>query len=206
MKKVFLLLLVFLILGGGAYLIYDRIVTRHRSKDMAVLSVNTPYADAGVFIEDKYLGPTPYFSDSLTPGDVSLRVGDYVGKVTLIPGALTVVNQDLGPAGFTGGEVIWLTESQGEKSLAMISSIEGATVMVDGGKVGETPLRLSDLAEGEHTLLVSKEDYLQREVKVTLQPDYKLNVSIELMRNPLPKDVKKMDLSGEKLTVYDFTT
>lgn len=205
MKKLLILFVGLFLVSGIGYLIYHRLLVQNKSEGKAVLSVNAPFSDAGVFIDDVYLGPTPYFSDSLSSGEVSLRVGDWVGKVVLTPGALTVVNQDLGPDGFSGGEIIWLTETQGETGLAIISSLGGVNVSVDGNTLGETPLKISTLDEGEHQLVLSKEGYLERSLTVRLQDNYTVNVNVELFLKPLAQEIKEHSLSTERVTLFDFS-
>lgn len=194
------------LLTGGAYLIYDGVYLRRSAAEYAVLSVYTPYEDAGVFIEGEYAGPTPFFADDLAPGDKDVRVGDWVSKITLTAGTLTVVNQDLGPGVFTGGDVVWLEKTDGETSLVVISDPDGASVSVDNEDVGKTPVRLSDFDVGEHRVVVTKDGYTKRDIRVTTQDGYKLNLSSSMMLNPLPTDVTSIDVSVEALKVYDFST
>ncbi len=206
MRRIIFVLLSLVLLLSGAYLIYNNLYVKKNQKDYASLSVNTPYADAGVFFGEEYLGPTPFYRDDLAAGNVELRVGDWAGTINLPPNTLTVVNQDLGPALYTGGDIIWPEKTPGEISVAFISEPDGAFVKIDGEDKGETPLRVSDISLGEHKVEITKKGYVDREVRIRLQEDCKLNVSSNLMKSPLPEEIKLMETAVENLTWYDFRT
>ena len=149
MKNLIFIVISVILVAGGAYLAYQGIYLKRRGGNFSVLSVDTPFTEAGVFVDDEFLGPTHVFRDDLKPGTKTIRVGNWVQKVTLSPGAQTVIRQDLGPNDtFTGGEIIWLEEADGATSLAIISAPDGAEVRFDGGKIGETPLVSSELYPG----------------------------------------------------------
>ena len=195
-----------LFLVTGSYIAISVFLSSKTTAPKAVLSVNAPYVDSGVYLNDKYIGPTPLFKDDVDPGEVTLRVGNFTQKITLTGGALTAVNQDLGPGKFSGGEVIWFTKENNETAMTVISNPIGVDVILDGNKIGITPFRSSQLTAAEHTLVLSKSGYVTREIKIILQNNYLLNVSANLMKRPLPESVTILPTTNTKLKLLNYSS
>jgi hypothetical protein len=206
MRKVIFIFLSVVLLTGGAYLIYTGYYLKRNLSQNAVLSVNTPYVDAGVFLDGEYLGPTPFFKDDLKPGDHDLRVGEWVDRITLTRGALTAANLDLGPGVFSGSDLIWLSLSEEDTSLRVISNVDGVEVRIDGDLAGETPLKIGDVSNQEYLLELQKEGYVGRTIRVKVQNGYALNVSSQMMLNPLPETISLIDVGSAQLTLKDFSS
>jgi len=64
--------------------------------------------------------------------------------------------------------------------LDLSSNLPGVQVLQNGVLIGSIPLRRDDLGSGETTLLVRKEGYLPRQLKITLKPDQVFKETVSL--------------------------
>lgn len=185
-QAIFLILIfisvVVLILRFGSKPLADLLGLKERS---GIRIEAAPPGD--VLIDGQNVGKTPYQSDQLTVGEhlVELKatrdggqVLNWQGKVTLNPGAVTVVNRELAESvASSSGEVISLEKGEGA---ILISTPEGAEVSVDGKVVGNTPLRVDQLSAGEHVFLVGRTGYLKRSIKAASVDGYRLTIVVDL--------------------------
>ncbi|MDO8498507.1 MAG: PEGA domain-containing protein [bacterium] len=137
---------------------------------------------ATVFINGKEVGQTPFEDDNLQVREyqVSLVKNEMVwqGTVKLNKGTLSVANRELGEtAAFSSGEVLTLESGKG---ITVTSLPEGVKVEIDGKDYGQTPVSLTDLAVGDHNLLLSKDGYLQRSIRATLPAGLQLHLDVDL--------------------------
>jgi uncharacterized protein YgiM (DUF1202 family) len=143
-----------------------------------------------VIINGEAVGETPYQNENLNVGEflVELKPDQqdasasaytpWKGYVKLNPGTLTVVNRELtATQAGSSGEVITLEKGTGA---TIISTPTEAEVFIDGQSRGRTPIALSDLASGEHQFLISKENYLKRNIRATIVGNYTLNIAVDL--------------------------
>ena len=167
-----------------------RVLGREGSEPDAALSINLAGAPEEVWIENEPRGTTPFYSDTLEPGEVQVRIASWSARLTLTPGALTAVNLDIGR--FTREEIFWLEESS-ETRISVVSDPEGAEVRLDGRGQGITPLYLP-VTPGSYTLEVSQEGYEGASLKVQAQPGYKLNAWFKLRPKLVPESPQEIDL------------
>lgn len=120
------------------------------------------YPTARVFINNREVGTTPYRNNTLKPGELELRLesdkGNWAKKIRLEDGANTVVNREIGGDGELGGGYVLYFESTGDRENAgvMISSNpDRATVAIDDEIKGYTPVRITNVGEGDRKLTIS---------------------------------------------------
>lgn len=65
-------------------------------------------------------------------------------------------------------------------SLTVISSPGGADLFLDGQKVGATPIKLTDVLVGEHTLTLSKELFQTKELRIRVEKGEDNRVQVQL--------------------------
>ena len=144
--------------------------------------------EATVFLNNEEKGQAPFQDDNLKPGDylIALRNSNatdsgsllWEGYAQLNEGTLTIVIRDIGDKKeASSGEIISLDEGEGA---LITSSPSGAEVFVDGEMKGRTPLNLSDLVEGEHQFIISKENFLKRSIRSKVINGLRLNLSVDL--------------------------
>ena len=174
----------------------------------AALSINLAGVPQEVLIENKLCGTTPFYSDTLEPGEIQVRIASWSARLTLTPGALTAVNLDLGQ--FTKEEIFWLEKSE-ESRISVISKPEGAEVRLDGRSQGATPLYVP-ATPGSYALEVSREGYESAQLTVQAQQGYKLNAWFRLRPELVPESPSEIDFyewgwqgRKEAATLFDYS-
>lgn len=142
----------------------------------------TSIPQAKVFLDDKEAGTTPYQNETLKPKEYLVRLsspdGLWQGKVSVKGGTLAVVNRELSSqTASSSGEVLTLTSGKGA---VVVSNPSQAALQVDGKNYGKTPLSISDLASGEHTFLLSHDNYLKRSIRAFIPANLVLNLVVDL--------------------------
>ena len=116
----------------------------------AALSVTSDPSGATVFLGGREQGITPLHAVNIAPGKYQLKVTlpgyrDALKKVTMVRGRTTSANVKLAPIPVGG--------------LSVASVPDGATVLLNGGEKGVTPLSLSNIAAKRYTLQLTKAGY-----------------------------------------------
>lgn len=156
----------------------------------SAVGINKPAAlqvtskpEASVFLDNKHVGKTPFFSDQLKAGKHSLKItvseASFVDEVNLNQSTLTVVNRDLAP-NFLAQAGETLTLMPGKQGLFIISMPVGAALTIDGKHAGETPLLLGDITQGDHKVQVAKDGYVSREFVIKTTSKYQLVAQVSL--------------------------
>lgn len=150
-------------------------------KQTSGISVFSTPSDATVFLNERKVGKTPFEDKGLEVGDYVVRLekeqASWQGRVKLTSGTVTVVNRDIASdSASSAGEILNLARGKG---LTIISSPTDADIEIDGKAYGKTPVSLN-IGVGEHTILVSHDNYLKRSIKVNLSENFNLTVSIDL--------------------------
>lgn len=145
------------------------------------LSILSEPQDATVYLNGKEVGKTPYEDKNLDTKDYTIRLdkegASWQGKVGLTPGTVSVINRSLAyDLASSAGEILTLDRGKG---LTVISNPTEADIEIDGKSYGKTPVTI-DIAGGEHTILVSRANYLKRSIRANLPVNYNLVVSVDL--------------------------
>lgn len=168
-------------------------------KQSSGISLLSEPTEAVVFLNEKEVGKTPFEDKNLAAGEYVVRLvkdkAVWQGRVKLTPGTVTVINRDLAedPAS-SAGETLTLTRGKG---LTIISNPNGATVEIDGKEYGVAPLT-ENVEIGQHTLLLSHTNYLNRSIRVDLPNNFNLTVSVNLA-------LSEVDLSTTATPVITIT-
>ncbi|OGG04960.1 hypothetical protein A2Z33_06740 [Candidatus Gottesmanbacteria bacterium RBG_16_52_11] len=184
-KVIFLVALIGLVaIGVGVF----RMV-RTSAPKQGVLKVNSEPA-ASIFIDDRVIGKTPYeehigegeYNVKLVPDATTTQLATWQGKVQIYGNLLTFVNASLGETDFsTAVDILWLEKTKTKNSeLTVLTSPDGAAVSVDTQGAGSTPLTLSDITVGDHTVSVDSPGFLPRSLKVKTTAGYRLVASIKM--------------------------
>ncbi len=67
--------------------------------------------------------------------------------------------------------------------LTVITTPEGARILIDNKPVGESPVTVSDLADGAHTVTASLDGYATATRTINLEPDINDSVDFSLVKN-----------------------
>lgn len=150
-------------------------------KQKSGISIFTMPDGATVFLDGKEVGKTPFEDKNLEVRlyDISLnKDGAYwQGKIKLNGGTLSSISRDLAKdQASSAGEILTLDRGKG---LTVISNPSGAEVEVDGKSYGKTPTTIN-ISTGEHTIVVSHGNYLNRSIKANLPDNFNLTISVDL--------------------------
>lgn len=184
-KVVFFLVIIgiLLIIGGVIKLLATR---APREGELRVDASST----VSVFLDNKHIGRTP-LREKVTAGEYTIRlvadsttdtIAPWQAKISIGANLLTFVNAVLSDSELSSAvDVLWLEKSVvGKPELSVVTNPDGASVVLDDVTKGITPLTISDMTVGDHTLTVTSPGFLTRTMKVKLTSGYKLIASMKL--------------------------
>ncbi|MBI2011430.1 PEGA domain-containing protein [Candidatus Daviesbacteria bacterium] len=156
--------------------------------------------ESSVLVNNQELGKTPLQKEDYTPGEYLITIkndkGSWQGYVKLTSGTLTVVNREINENNAkSSGEIIGLEEGEGA---IIISTPQGATLEIDGKLYGKTPIKIDNLAQGEHTFLISHNNFLKRSIRIAKTLGYALNLKVDLA-------ISEADLTAITSSPVDLT-
>ena len=171
-------------------------VIRSRAPKQGELKVESQ-PSASVFLDDKHIGRTPIGKTSykVNPGEYTLKITPDTGAVTLAnfqekiiitPNTLTYVDVILSESELTTSSyVLGLEKMTGKKSeLSVVSTPDGANILLDDEPKGVSPLVISDLTPGDHTLSLVSRGFITRTIKIKLNAGYRLIAAVRLALAP----------------------
>jgi len=189
----------YLVFAGlvGVLVIIGLIVLKFFGSKPAGLSIETNIPST-VYLDGKQVGITPFDGNAaagdgmllkLVPQEAKYKGYVFETKLNLISGIKTVVRENLGPTdGETSGEVVSLQKSSSDDlAVSVVSNPDAAQITVDGVSKGFTPIRVGNLSNGEHTVLVSLDRYGSRSFLVKTVPGFMVTVLVKL--NVVKKEV-----------------
>lgn len=184
-KAIFLVifLVVILIIFGAVRLLGSRAPKEGELRVDATPTVS-------VFLDNKHIGRTP-LREKVTAGEYTIRlvaesstgeVAPWQAKISVGTNLLTYINAVLSESELSSAvDVLWLEKSvAGKPELSVITNPDGASVVLDDVTKGITPLTISDVVAGDHSLTVTSPGFLTRTMKVKLTSGYKLISSMKL--------------------------
>ncbi len=214
MKKHFIALIIFFIFAS--IFLGFRVFGMWEKTNRAGLVVTTPGQTHTVLINNKPVGETPYSGNNLTPGEVTLGIDNFSTQINLEAGTETVIRRTICSADkFSFGDSVWLEKSAGPAMLSILAEPEETEVLIDGESKGFTPLALSEIAVGTHTVELKKDGYRPTIIDLNITPGYRTYLSSNLMLFPFDVHLKKdnphkisliKSLSNSAFKVYDFST
>ncbi len=187
MKRKLAFLLALLVVLALAILVVRFLSSRSpKLGELRVDSVPT----VSIFLDSKHMGRTP-FRDKVQAGEYTLKLvtensleqaASWQGKITIGHNLLTYINATLSDSELTSAvDVLWLEKISSKQSeLSVVTNPDGATVMVDEQTKGVTPLVVSDVPPGDHTVSIASPGFLPRTLRVKTTPGYKLIASMKL--------------------------
>lgn len=150
-------------------------------KQTSGISILSDPTEAIVFLDGKEVGKTPFESTNLEVKEYTVKLekdkASWQGKLKLNTGTVVVIKRDIASdSASSAGEILSLNRGKG---ITIISNPSDAAVEIDGRIIGNTPIT-ADVATGEHTILVSHTNYLNRSIKADLPVNFNLTVSVDL--------------------------
>lgn len=150
-------------------------------KPKSGISIFSTPSEASVILDGQEVGKTPFEDKDLEVREYTVKIekdsSTWQGNVKLTSGTMTIINRDLAKdQASASGEILTLDRGRG---MTIISHPAGAEVEIDGKIYGKTPISVN-LDTGEHTILLSYQNYLKRSIKASLPKDFNLTVSVDL--------------------------
>jgi len=161
------------------------------NQKQAALQINTA-PTANVFIDGKLLGKTPYNSSELKAGEVTIKLipestteafTSWEGKIKLTGGVLTLIDRELAASEINASGQILSLEKSKDKNAALISIVtepDGVLVKIDGETKGFSPLNIESIPAGDHEIILSKDGYSDKSLRVKNVLAYRLIVNAKL--------------------------
>lgn len=187
-KKFFYLLVVLLLVlvGLGLKIFWSR------SEAQAAVRIDS-FPRSTVFINGKEVGQTPFIDEKIVAGEYAIKLvpkvqsGDtlmpWQTKIKLFEGTLTYLSRDIAPTEEqSAGQILMLERLASGKSaeLAVVSSPDGAKILVDGLDKGKAPLVLRNVSAGDHDITISADGYSDQKVFGKVVAGFRLNVIVKL--------------------------
>ncbi len=190
-KKFFIVVLVFILVGGFLFLIISGL----GKPKLAGLMVQSNSVSS-IFLDGKKVGVTPY-NGTFNSGEVAIQIENYQAKINLEAGIKTVIerakiNLEAGiktvierdfdiSKNSSSGEIISFEKIGGsETSLAVVTDPDSAVVNLDNISRGAAPLKIDGLTAGTHSLSISINGYTTRNFSINLIAGYKLIAAVDL--------------------------
>lgn len=147
------------------------------------------YPTAKVYIDGKEMGMTPYKNNSLTPGEVEIKLltgeSEWIKKIHLENGANTVIDREFGKTDEDSGGYILYFESTGDSKrsgLLISSQPDRAAIYLDDEIKGYSPMRIEDVGGGDKKVRVSYPGYKSISSYVKFINGYQLVVEADLAK------------------------
>src|SRR5260221_1050135 len=175
-KKFFIVVLVFILVGGFLFLIISGL----GKPKLAGLMVQSNSVSS-IFLDGKKVGVTPY-NGTFNSGEVAIQIESYQAKINLEAGIKTVIERDFDISkNSSSGEIISFEKIGGsETSLAVVTDPDSAVVNLDNISRGAAPLKVDGLTAGTHSLSISINGYTTRNFSINLIAGYKLIAAVDL--------------------------
>jgi hypothetical protein len=189
MKKI-LFIITPILLAIAIFVIIFIIVTKNTSKG-ALQVTSGPISK--VYLDNKLVGQTPLckceVNDMIAAGIHSVRLVPLEGnlepfeeKITITPSVLTVVDRTFGPGASSQGSVISLMPISDKKDaqLVVVSFPSKSQIFLDSNPAGMSPLLLKNLTVSDHEILLTKDGYKDKTLKIRTVLGYKLEALVFL--------------------------
>lgn len=187
MKRKFGFLLLFLGLVAGVIGVVKLLSGRSASLGELRIESTPP---ASVFLDNKHLGRTPYkdkvpagsYTMKIVPEGTTQQLASWQGPVSVGPNLLTYVNASLAESELASAvDVLWLEKISGKAAeLSVTTNPDGASVLIDDETKGVTPLSLTDITTGDHSVTVTSPGFLSRTLKIKTTPGYRVIAYLKL--------------------------
>lgn len=157
------------------------------------LYVASDPSGARIYVDGSYRGTTSIILSGLTTGSHTIRIShagysDYSTTATIYAGQIRTVSATLIPL---------TPEPDQTGSLSLASSPAGADVYIDGTYRGITPVTLSGLTTGSHTIIISQSGYTDYSTIATIYAGQTRTVSVTLIPStPAPAHTGSMTITS----------
>lgn len=146
-----------------------------------------------VYIDNKMVGTTPYRSQKIRSGEISLRLvpqssdfdfGFYDTKLFLLQNTESVLKIDFGKDDEkTNLELITFEQKEGESGMRIVTLPQGAKITLDKTEGFVSPHIFSEIKAGEHSVEIVHDGYESKKINVKTYDDFQLVLYAELSKS-----------------------
>lgn len=172
----------------------------------SAIEINS-YPVAKVFLDGKEVGMTPYKNRSLLPKEVEVKLitndNQWSKKIKLQNNISTVVDWEFGKDNQSSGGYVLYLEKTGDKNKAgiMINTTPAkSTVIIDNEVKGLSPIRISNIGEGDKHLALSYPNHKTIDIFMKSVLEYQLVVDAVLPEETViikEEEEKNQDITTE---------
>ncbi len=166
-----------------------------------------------VFLDNEEVGRTPY-RGVRKPGEVTVRLVPesqekilipYETKINLLEGVETVVRRQFSDTEESSSVEILSFERAGkdEVSLVVVTIPDVSQLLVDNQIKAQTPYKISSISQGNHSLLISKEGFLQKNIQIKTYKGYKLLIVVKLAKT-VQENQEEIEKNQETLSLVEI--
>ncbi len=167
-----------------------------------------------VFINGQEVGRTP-FESNMQPGEITIRLipdsfqvplVPYETKIDLVQGVKTVLRREFGESeDYSGGEILSFEKLDKNRiGLVVVTIPDKAKLRIDNGEEVLTPYKTSSISEGQHSLTISADGFLEKNINIKTYKGYKLTAIVKLKRKPQTEEGQTTEGSLEKAESSEY--
>lgn len=175
---------------------------------------------ARVLVNGVESGKTPY-AQKIAPGEYTIRLvpeqptseaasvlAPWEGRITIRPNVLTYVHRDLAETELTSsGDILSLEKIGGtNRELYVATTPSGAQVSVDDVVVGTSPVVVSQIQPGDHSVVISSSGFSTRTIPVKITDGYKTTVDAYLAVSPYDLLFAEAPLASQSASLRPTST
>jgi hypothetical protein len=184
MHKVFIFSGFVLFLGGCS------VPFKHQAQGALQVTTNQPVV---VYLSDASLGEAPIFNDKIKPGSYTLKleptdktVKFWQTKVSVSSNTLTVVDYQANGTASSNYVLQLIPTTDQQPHLSVTTLPTNAVIKVDDQDKGFSPLAVTNVSAGDHTIAISAPSFQDKSINVKTVAGYNLVVQTELARRNTP--------------------
>ena len=191
MRKLKIIILALVVIGfliGTSILL----VKYFRPKPTGIFIDSKPASN--VFVNSEQVGRTPYRTNKLDPGEYSIRLipdsyevplAPYDTKINLQAKTETIIKKEFGKTPEESSIEVDSFEKldSGETGISIVTVPEKAQIVIDGSTRALSPYKTMAVVPGEHSITLSLDGYIAKNLKVNTYSGYRLVIYVEFKKS-----------------------
>lgn len=177
-----------------------------QGKTSSGIQIETGDVVASVFLNNEFVGSTPFIEKELKPDTYSVRLEPKAGElqqyetsVTLYPKTLSVLQWNFAESlDKTTGLQLELEPISSQKGKLTVTTIPDNVVFtLNGQSQGFTPSLMDDVSVGSYTLQLQLPGFAEMKQTVEINAGYHLHVTAKLAKLPPPENSNEAPANSE---------
>lgn len=162
-------------------------------KNKAGLQVITNDVPVSIFLNEQFLGKTPFLTKDLKPGDYTIKIEpedsqlvSYETSIKLRKGMLSVVTWTPGKTLAESGGVIYELEKLPDRNkteISVMSIPDGAIISLNNGSKEFAPFTSENEQPGHHEFEATLPSYVTQQHTINLDKGFRLNILVKLAKD-----------------------